>query len=459
MGKEFRLMSTSMLRLGIAITALTLLPACRWNPKHCEGNPNDDCDLEWDAATSAQCTSNEQCETTKPVCDVAGSQTCVQCTAAQPAACSGSMPVCGTDQNCRGCQAHAECSSSACLPDGACAAESSVAYVAASGSGTTCSKAAPCGTLAAGLATNRSVVKISGLIKDTQTTTIDAKAVTIIADPGAILDRDGDGVILEVRNTNADVKIYDLQISGASGGVGDVGISLPSGGTPKLMLTRVKVSANIGGGISSSSGLVTLAQSTVSGNAASGISALGGQLSIVRSTISGNGGGGIKIDGAAFDITNSFIVQNGGPTSLVGGINLGTVSGTGARRVDFNTIAANGGTATVNSGINCGTVGAPLVFSNNIIYGNAVSGGGKQVGGSANCATSYSDVGPDATTGTGNINQDPAFINSAQGDFHLMNNSPAKNAADGAATLANDVDGDARPQGAARDIGADEIKE
>lgn len=426
-------MSTSVLRLGIVIIATALLPACRWNPKHCEGNPNDDCDLEWDAATSAQCTSNDQCDTAKPVCDIAGSQTCVQCTAAQPAACSGSMPVCGTDHSCRACQAHAECPSAACLPDGACAAETSVAYVAANGSGTTCSKAAPCGTLAAGLATNRSVVKISGLVKDTQTTTIDGKALTILADPGAILDRDGDGVILEVRNTNADVKIYDLQISGASGGVGDVGISIPSGGMPKLALTKVKVSSNIGGGISAASGMLTIAQSTVSGNA----------------------GGGISISGAQFDITNTFVVKNGSATSALGGALFSQITTPGTHRFEFNTVSQNQASTGITPGVLCSVISMPLTFSSSIVYGNST---GMQVEGS-NCSWTYSDIGPMTAAGTGNIGSDPMFVGAAQDNFHVMASSPTKSAAVPGATLANDVDGDVRPQGAARDIGADEIKE
>lgn len=113
----------------------------------------------------------------------------------------------------------------------------------------------------------------------------------------------------------------------------------------------------------------------------------------------------------------------------------------------------------MNSGVNCGTVGAPVVFSNDIIYGNTVSAGGKQLGGSANCSASYSDIGPDAATGTGNINSDPLFVNATQGAFHVTAGSPCKDAADPTASLAIDIDGDTRPQGAARDVGADEVKD
>jgi hypothetical protein len=116
------------------------------------------------------------------------------------------------------------------------------------------------------------------------------------------------------------------------------------------------------------------------------------------------------------------------------------------------------GPATINTGISCGTVLTPVTFPNNIVYANVVSSGGKQIGGSSNCSVAYSNVGPDAVAGTGVINSDPLFVNPATANFHLMPSSPAKDMADPGATLDTDIDGDARPQGAARDMGADEIK-
>src|SRR5690606_2156679 len=115
----------------------------------------------------------------------------------------------------------------------------------ATGVGADCTKTSPCATLAAGLATNRPIVKLSGLVKDNQTTTIDGKAVTILADPGAKLDRDGDGVILEVRGADADVTIVDLEITGQTGVFGSA-ISLVAGGTSKLALIRATVTGNQG---------------------------------------------------------------------------------------------------------------------------------------------------------------------------------------------------------------------
>ncbi|MBK7539407.1 MAG: hypothetical protein IPI49_29420 [Myxococcales bacterium] len=76
-------------------------------------------------------------------------------------------------------------------------------------------------------------VAAGNAVKDSKVTIIDGKVVTILADPGAKLDRDGDGQILEIRSPTTDVKIYDLEITGASGATdADAIILTPNGGTP-----------------------------------------------------------------------------------------------------------------------------------------------------------------------------------------------------------------------------------
>jgi hypothetical protein len=302
----------------------------------------------------------------------------------------------------------------------------------------------------------------SGTVADSQATTIDGKAVTILADPGAKLSLAGPGIILRVQNDGADVKIFDLEIREGTGATNPA-ISIPTGGAPKLTLTHVVVDGNQGVGISVASGTLTISRSVVSTNTGGGISASSGATLIVsQSTISNNQGGGISISGSQFDITNSFILVNGGGSSLFGGVDISQIPNTpGIYRLDFNTITANLGQPIipVNTGVNCSSIGKSLTLDSNIIYGNAVNGGGQQLGGSPLCVASYSDVGPDAATGTGNINMPPMFVNAAQGDFHLARSSPAKDVADPAATLPDDVDGDTRPQGPRRDMGADEIKQ
>jgi hypothetical protein len=327
-----------------------------------------------------------------------------------------------------------------------------------------CTRESPCGTLNDGVNANKPTVKVAaGIVAGISTTIIDGKALTILGDPGAKLSRINEGVLLDIRDDGADVKIFDLEITGATG-AGNPAISIPVGGAPRLTLTRVTVDGNQGTGISIFAGTLTMLQSTVNTNTGFGVSVTSAAFTMSRSVVSLNTAGGIVISGSQFDISNCLIVENGGATSPLGGIDISKIgigTPTGIHRLAFTTIAYNLGPPNValNTGVNCTTIGTLLTFDSNIIYGNAVNGGGQQLGGSTMCAASYSDVGPDAATGTGNINMPPMFANAAQGDFHLASSSPAKDVADPGATLLDDIDGDTRPQGPRRDMGADEIKQ
>ncbi len=49
---------------------------------------------------------------------------------------------------------------------------------------------------------------------------------------------------------------------------------------------------------------------------------------------------------------------------------------------------------------------------------------------------------------------DPKFVNPSENDYHLQSISPAINAGVTISSVANDYDGNSRPQGSAPDIGA-----
>jgi hypothetical protein len=256
--------------------------------------------------------------------------------------------------------------------------------------------------------------------------------VTLLANPGATLTSTKNGLLLEIRGSSQ-VEIYDLTITGASGASG-IGISLPAGNSVSLALHRATVTNNTGGGIVATGGSVTVSQSTISGNAAGGVSLSGGQ----------------------FDISNSIIASNGGPATAIGGVRFDQTN-SGTRRFEFNTVTNNNGIDGAALGVVCTLVGQPVTFSDNIVYANQTGGTRTQVGG-ANCNWHFSDIGPTALLDTGNVNADPLFVDPARSNFHLQATSPAKDAADPAATTNIDIDGDARPQGSGRDMGADEVK-
>ena len=425
-----------------ALLVIEMLAGCdrilgkEQNPDYCPAHPDDiRCrTIPEDAPTDVPsgCTSNAGCVAPDGVC-VISTGACVECTSSEAGACLGTTPVCGSDDACRGCTSHGECPSKACMPDGSCADETNVAYVAPTGTGTTCTKATPCGTLDNGVKANRPVVKLAaGLVKDTKTTSIDGKAVTILADTGAQLDRDGDGAVLEVKSANADVRIYDLEITGATGISGGDGIDLtPNGGTPKLALVRVKVDANQG----------------------LGVAATGGSLTVTQSTIATNQGGGISVSGsgATFDIRNNFIYRNGDQDAgTFGGLNLG-IAVAGSNRFEFNTIVDN--RAAINSGgvvCNVGTFMGP----NNIIARNSLAGSTTAASAQTSGACTYpTSTIANVTTGLAFSSADAQPYN-----YHLTSGSTAIDHGTTATTTTIDFDGDARPQGAADDQGADEYK-
>ena len=429
-----RLHYSALAIIALAWSGCSLLDSIggrRLKPEYCADHPADpDCRKDFPDADNS-CHSNASCMAPTAICDLSGSKACVQCVASdQVSACTGASPVCGDNHVCRGCGSHADCPlSNACLPDGSCATVAQVAYVdPATGTGNACSLAAPCKKVSDALATARPYVKLKGTIDEA--VTINNQNVTVLADPGAKLTRTNPGVILKVDGTST-VEIVDLAIADGLGGTG-IGISLLPGNMASLTLLR----------------------STVSNNAGGGISASGGTLTVTQSTISGNTGGGISISGGQFDLTNNFIVSNGGPLAVFGGAKIdGIATGTGAHRLDFNTITANQTSGTLTAGVLCSAIAVPLTFASNIVFRN---GSGMQVEGSG-CAWNYSDIGQ-VITGTADINADPLFVNVSQGDFHIQATSPAKDTADPGAMENVDFDGDARPQGTHSDMGADEVK-
>jgi hypothetical protein len=277
----------------------------------------------------------------------------------------------------------------------------------------------------------------AGTVADSQLTTIDGAVVTILADPGAKLSRTVPGVILQVQNDGADVRIFDLEITAATG-AGNAAIFIPNGGAPKLTLTRV----------------------TVDGNAGLGISATAGALTVSRSTIISNAGGGISVTGttSTFDISNSFIVRNGGATlqpSDVGGAAL--TANTGGSTFAWNTVAFNESNGlTFRGGVSCN---GPLAMAEgNLIYHNTEPDG---LGGTKTDATTQRNQGGCQYGNTLAIAADPGNLGFKSPlvmpfDFHLTSATPATIVNAGGVCTGPDFDGQSRPIGPACDLGADE---
>lgn len=412
-------MQKFVIAAGLALTACS-------NPHYCADKPDHNCN-ESDTPTDGKMTDGMEALdcvamggcTGGKVCDM-DTHACVACTATDIGMCGGTAPICQAD-TCRACSANIQCSSDACMPDGSCAEMTDVAYVKVAGGvdNATCDKANPCATLGAGIAAKH-IVRADGNFS--QSIAITTGSYTLLG------SRDAGG---QITTTNASQPSLLSVSTGASITVRDVGF--------------INSTANA----VTSSGTLALDRCEVNNATLIGIQATGGMLTLTRSQVYSNHGGGIDLQNATFAITNAFVIENGNATSAFGGVSIYRSSGS----LDFSTIANNtgsGATATA-MGVTCAQTGA-MVFNSDIVYAN----GNNQSDGAA-CTYKYSNlfgVGAPAASGT-NLNTTLTFTGAH--DYHLASGSPVRDMADPNATLPNDIDGDARPQGNARDIGADEL--
>jgi hypothetical protein len=454
------IVSSRSLLLRFALTALAL-PSCRQlNPEFCASHPQDlDCagraGLGAGAGIDAgMCTEDEQCTDPTPVCDITRSM-CVPCTVVEVGACGGTTPVCRTDDACHACTVDTECASQTCLPDGSCASPLDVLYVSPTGSNlATCMPDDHC-----------SLARALALIDGTKSTIrLDpahynlAGTVTLPDDlhlvgRGAILDRNatGTGEVLDIAAGTHSSLDY-VTVVGGDGDAGHGIVCIQA----TLTLREVTIQGNAGSAIVSTGCQLVISHAQLLNNQGAGLAASSSDVTLTRSVVTGNQVAGIDLVMTSYDIENNLIAKNGGPGTSLGGVFIGTIlSGTVARRVfAFNTVTQNSGPFGNVAGVVCGQdVSVPLAMTSNIVVNNA---GPAQVSGGA-CSWTYSDIAPVPVSGTGNLSSDPLFVDPVHNNFHLQIASPVRDAADPAATLAVDIDGDARPQGPGRDMGADEI--
>lgn len=415
------------------LIVLVALAACEKQSKlYCEKHANDVENCGYlDAGIDARptCTSDPDCASSPdgPHCEP-DTHYCVECYLPEHCAANPDMRFCDLDTfSCRSCVEHADCASNACLPDGTCGDDSTVAYVdpAAPGTNTTCTLADKCSTIAVALLTKRPYIKLQGAIVENVPALV-ATTVTFLAEPGTTLSRATSGVVFDI-SMGSEVAIYDLAMTGND----EKGVAVDKS-TLRLVSSSIT-------GCNHKDRRAIEAKS-------------GAALIVTRSTIVGNVGGGIFTDATStFNITNSFLVRNGADDSAVGGASLGATS-SGLNRFEMNTIADNRVSTTANAGgLHCAS---GLRAPNNLIvrnYSNGLTGvlnaNKPTIGG---CNLDDSVLATDVT--------DFTFVmpeGTGPWDYHI---GPGSMAIDRGVTsdIAVDVDGDARPFNGKFDVGADE---
>jgi parallel beta-helix repeat protein len=174
-----------------------------------------------------------------------------------------------------------------------------------------------------------------------------------------------------------------------------------------------------------------------------------GQSNVNNNVVSNNK---IYANGSAFFITTYALVLSSGSNNIAcnniiygqvggsgnGGIQVAYTNGGTNNQVYNNTVYGNPG-----NGIDIFAGASGTVVKNNIVYGN---GGG------------ISDAGT-GTVLSNNVTTDPQFVNASANDFSLRASSPAINAGVTVSIVTTDMNGVARPQGAAYDVGAYEYSQ
>jgi len=407
---------------------------CSADEPHCADN----------YACVAGCVGDDECApfAETPRCGSDG--TCHECrpesgdTGLSPD-CDAVAPVCAAGA-CRGCTADPECGTDGICDEetGQCVPEDDLVVVAVTGTkGAPCTRANPCRHIKEGVdlasGTRKWVIVGAGTYdQEPDVVQVTDKAVNIVA-PGATLGdpRSGPAIVVE---GGATVTIEGLTITAGSTATGHgIDCRNEAAASPRLVLRRVTITENSGTGLKAEFCNVTIEQSYILANTRGGLSLSSSDFVIVNTIIAGNGS----------DALSDF-----------GGVKVAGTATTGGGIFEFNTVANSSALPGIATGVQC--IASGLTARNNIVYDENVPPGTAQVSG--NCTWSSSLIGP--TAQGGNLSADPKFVGSLANNYRLGPTSPAINAADTAATLSVDFEGDHRPQrGDRRDIGADEARD
>lgn len=347
------------------------------------------------------------------------------------------------------------CPSGVCI-EGVCAAESEVRYVAPSGcDGATCSAADPCRTVTRAIAarSGRAIVALApgsypGTVEINPTGQVEAPfTVWLIGQVGANGERPT--ILATATDVNRDaielargaVAIRHLELHGAAQ-QGSDGVRANASTS-----ATIEDSVIVGGrgieadAVDCTSCDLDIRRSELRGSQSLGIYVeTGRQVVLIGNTIAQNDDGGFDITAATCTVGSNAIIDNGGAASPVGGARLSCAT----HRFEHNTLARNLAMDPAGAQYRCES-GAAMNTSN--LYDGPAAG-------VAGCDHAYSLVTSGTLAGASNQTAPAGFVSAT--DVHLRPDSAARGAASPTTTIAIDLDGEPRTQGAP-DVGADEI--
>jgi hypothetical protein len=267
------------------------------------------------------------------------------------------------------------------------------------------------GSLAASVATalDGDVLVVPGGVHSGDGIELSAKSLTLVGEAGAVIIGTSSSQTLLVQS-GARARLMNLQLIG-SAAVPDVIVA--SGPGTELLLEGCTL------GPAAGRGLVLLNEARVD---------------VRRSVVRENLVGGAQLESALFVIDSTLFVANGAADSASGALRI-VQAATETSVLTRLTVVDNA------QPIQCDV---PATLLESIVYFNT---GGAFRG---PCASTSSNV-----EGSVDLDVDPLFLDRANGDYHLADDSPCIDVvSDGRDGL--DLDGEQRPRGEGGDLGADE---
>jgi hypothetical protein len=238
------------------------------------------------------------------------------------------------------------------------------------------------------------------------------------------------------------VRLVDCQIIG--------NYAIDGGGACACTLincTVVSNNASSGGGVygSTTYGASVLSNCTLVGNFATG-SGGGAYNSTLNNSLITSNRASLSGGGAYSSVLNNCILKFNYARNYGGGAVGSTL---------INCTVVNNATPLMAPGQTGGGGVAGCSLTNCILNYNSGGGGSNFLG----STMSYCSTTPLPTNGVGNITNEPAFVDLANGDFHLQSNSPCINAGNNSyVTNSTDFDGNPRIVGGTVDMGAYEFQ-
>ena len=379
------------------------------------------------------------------VCDTM-SGTCVECTPADPTACTSQNEVCSHDEHCVGCTSGSNCPSGVCLPDQSCAAPGTILYATPGGSTDSTNdctnKATACSlknAVAHALPTRNVIQLAGGAAYSEGTITLGVPGLELIVEPG-----------MPVTITNPGGDVFDV--------------------TASASIAQMTIDRAGNDGIKcSESATLTLDQMVISNSGNDAVSSDGCVLTITRSKLIFSQASGLDVSNTTLTAINNFIYGNGNSTLFAAAVYLTNHT---KGQVRFNTIGFNTAADPFKNpypaGMSCDiTIGGNDVnFSDNLVSGNEPEDydNGLLACGSEPSGSNW--IGAPTIVN---------FVSTASGtmDLHLTANTPVpktngqgpdvKGVRDNPITDCTDVkidfDDDVRPQNQSCDYGADEFSQ